>query len=135
MPQAIAKLNYFRMSPRKVRTVAKIIKGLPVNHAERQLMFYNKKAAKALLRLLRSAVANAKNKGYESKDLYIEKIVVNEGPHLLKRFYPKARGRVGRILKRMSHIEIWLAKIENMPIAEKEAKNKQESKKLITQIS
>ncbi|BCX15539.1 MAG: 50S ribosomal protein L22 [Candidatus Parcubacteria bacterium] len=135
MPEAIAKLNYFRMSPRKVRMVAKIIKGLPVNYAERQLMFYNKKAAKALLKLLKSAIANAKNKGYDSKDLYVEKIVVNEGPHLLKRFYPKARGRVGRILKRMSHIEICLGKIENMPLRKKEQKNKQDSQKLITQTS
>lgn len=108
MALANAKLNYFRMAPRKVRAVARLIKGLSVDYAERQLMFYNKKAAKALLKLLKSAVSNAKNKGYEVKNLYIENIIVNEGPHTLKRYYPKSRGMVGRILKRMSHIEIIL---------------------------
>jgi large subunit ribosomal protein L22 len=103
-----AKLNYLRMSPRKVRIVAKGLKGLSVNLAERQLLFSNKKASKIILKLLKSAINNAKNKGYDEKELYIKNIIVNEGPKHLKRHYPKARGRVGQIIKKMSHIEIIL---------------------------
>lgn len=103
-----AKLNYLRMSPRKVRIVAETIKKLPVLSAERRLLFLNKKAAKAILKLLRSAIANAKNKGYDPKDLYVENVAVNEGPKHLKRYYPKARGRAGLIIKKMSHILIEL---------------------------
>lgn len=108
MSIASASLNYFRMSPRKVRVVARLIKKLPVERAEKELLFRNKKAAKVILKLLKSAVANAKNKGYDIKELYIKNIVVNEGPKHLKRYYPKARGRVGLIIKKMSHIKIEL---------------------------
>ena len=108
MSIASASLNYFRMSPRKVRVVARLIKKLPVERAEKELLFRNKKAAKVILKLLKSAVANAKNKGYDTKELYIKNIVVNEGPKHLKRYYPKARGRVGLIIKKMSHIKIEL---------------------------
>ncbi len=107
---AKAKLNYLIMSPRKVRVVAKIIKNLPVEKAEKELLFRNKKAAKILLKLLKSAIANAQNKGFDIKDLYVKNVIVNEGPKSLKRYYPKARGGVGLIVKKMSHIEIELAK-------------------------
>jgi large subunit ribosomal protein L22 len=103
-----AKLNYLIMSPRKVRVVAKALKGLDVNQAERQLLFSNKKAGKIILKLLKSAISNAKNKGHDEKELYIKNIIVNEGPKHLKRYYPKARGGVGQIIKKMSHIEIIL---------------------------
>jgi large subunit ribosomal protein L22 len=105
-----AKLNYLIMSPRKVRIVAKSLKGLNVSQAEKQLLFSNKKASKIILKLLKSAISNAKNKGYDEKELYIKNIIVNEGPKHLKRYYPKARGRVGQIIKKMSHIEIILDK-------------------------
>ncbi|GIW67408.1 MAG: 50S ribosomal protein L22 [Candidatus Parcubacteria bacterium] len=108
MTIATASLNYLRMSPRKVRVVAKIIKNLPVEKAEKELLFRNKKAAKIILKLLKSAISNARNKGYEPKDLYIKNIIVNEGPKNLKRYYPKARGRVGLIIKKMSHLKIEL---------------------------
>jgi len=105
---ATAKLNYLRMSPRKVRVVAKLIKNMPVQKAERELLFMNKKAAKIILKLLKSAISNAKNKGYEPENLYVKNIIVNEGPKNLKRYYPKARGRVGLIIKKMSHLQIYL---------------------------
>ena len=105
-----AKLNYFRMSPRKVRMVARIVKNLPVEKAEKELSFINKKAAESILKLLKSAISNAKNKNYDPKELYVKNIIVQEGPKKLKRYYPKARGRVGRIIKKMSHIEIILDK-------------------------
>jgi large subunit ribosomal protein L22 len=103
-----AKLNYLIMSPRKVRMFTKVLKGLPVNQAEKKLLFYNKRASDILLKLLKSAINNAKNKGYNENNLYIKNIIVNEGPKHLKRYYPKARGGVGKIIKKMSHIEIIL---------------------------
>lgn len=108
MVVAIANLNYFRMSPRKVRIVARLIKNLPVERAEKELLFRNKKASKAILKLLKSAISNAKNKGYDIKDLYVKNIIVNEGPKNLKRYYPRARGRATLIIKKMSHIKIEL---------------------------
>ncbi|MER3581438.1 MAG: 50S ribosomal protein L22 [Patescibacteria group bacterium] len=102
-----AKLNYFQMSPRKVRMVAKIIKGLDVLRAERELLFRNKKGARAILKLLRSAINNALQKGLNKEDLFVKNIIVNEGPKN-KRYYPKARGQVGLITKKTSHIEITL---------------------------
>jgi large subunit ribosomal protein L22 len=110
MTVATAKLNYLRMSPRKVRVVAKSIKKMPVLEAEKELLFLNKRASKIILKLLKSAVSNAKNKGYNPEDLYIKNIVVNEGPKNLKRYYPKSRGRVGLIIKKMSHLKIDLDK-------------------------
>lgn len=107
-----AKLNYFRMMPRKLRIVAKTIKKLPVVKAERELLFRHKKAAKVILKLLKSAITNAKNKGYQPEDLYVHNVIVQEGPKNLKRFYPKARGQVGRITKKLSHIEIILDKVQ-----------------------
>ncbi len=103
-----AKLNYLRMSPRKVRPIAKVMKNLSVEEAKRKLLFLPQKAAKILLKLLHSAISNAKNKGYDINRLYIQNVIVNEGPKRLKRYYPKARGRVGQIIKRQSHIEIIL---------------------------
>src|SRR3989344_4487325 len=61
MNQVIAKLNHLHIAPRKVRLVADGIKGLSVNEAEAQLMFRPQRSSGPLLKLLRSAVANAKN--------------------------------------------------------------------------
>ncbi len=98
------------MSPRKIRPVARLLKNLKVDVAEKKLLFLPKKAAKILLKLLKSAINNAKNKGYDINNLYIKNVIVNEGPKNLKRYYPKAMGRVGQIIKRQSHIEIILDK-------------------------
>ena len=59
--QYTAKLSFLRMAPRKVRSVGDLIKGLPVNEAEAQLLVQTRRPSKTLLKLLRSAVANAKN--------------------------------------------------------------------------
>ena len=63
MKEIKAILKYFRISPRKVNLVAKAITGLDVERAEKELLFRNKKVAKALLKLLKSALANALNQG------------------------------------------------------------------------
>lgn len=103
-----AQLKYLKITPRKVRLVADLIKGLPVNEAEAQLIMQKKRAAKSLLKLLRSAISNAKNtKQIEASQLFIKSVFVNEGP-MLKRYLPRARGMATPIQKKMSHVSIIL---------------------------
>jgi len=103
-----AHLRYLRMAPRKVRLVADLIRGKEVKEAKEILNFCKKRAAKPLLKLLNSAIANAThNFNLKEENLFISKILVNEGPRL-KRIFPRARGRRDIIQKKMSHITIVL---------------------------
>jgi len=108
-----AKLYNLRRSPRKVRLVANLIRGMDVDQAEYQLNYTVKGSAPDILKLLKSAVANAENNyGMDKGNLFIKEIFVNEGP-VLKRYLPRAFGRASLIKKRTSHIEIIVAeKIE-----------------------
>ncbi|GBD33857.1 50S ribosomal protein L22 [bacterium HR34] len=107
-----AKLKYLRIAPRKVRLVADMVRGKKVNDALDILSFVVKRAAKPLKKLLQSAIANAENNFKLDKDnLFISKILVNEGPKL-KRFMPRAMGRAFMIQKKTSHIEIELDEIK-----------------------
>ena len=104
-----AKLNYLRMAPRKVRSVANLLRGLSVNEAEAQLLFQRRRASKALLKLLRSARANAvANAHLDPQKLYVESIRVDQGP-MVKRILPRARGSASPIQKKMSHVTLVLA--------------------------
>jgi large subunit ribosomal protein L22 len=106
--EQVAKLNFLRMTPRKVRSVSDLIRGLPVNEAEAQLMVQRRRPAKAILKLLRSAVANAKsNQKLEPSHLFVSAIWVDGGP-MLKRMLPRARGSASPIQKKMSHVTIVL---------------------------
>jgi large subunit ribosomal protein L22 len=106
---AIAKLNHLHIAPRKVRTVANLIKGLRVNEAEAQLISINRRPAPELLKLLRSAVANARNieKGINTDHLFVFNIKVDSGP-MMKRLMARAMGRGYMIQKKMSHVTIAL---------------------------
>ncbi|MCD6518657.1 MAG: 50S ribosomal protein L22 [Anaerolineae bacterium] len=105
--RAVAK--YIRMSPRKVRLVADLVRGMDVNEALTLLRFTPKAAAKVVAKAIASAAANAEeNYGLSTDDLYIAKITVDEGP-TLKRGRAGARGRFKPILKRSSHITVVLA--------------------------
>jgi large subunit ribosomal protein L22 len=109
---AIAKLRYLNIAPRKVRLVVDLIRGKSVEQAQTILKFTVKKATRPLLSLLKSAVANAKNNfQLDSSNLYIAKIMVDEGPKL-KRFMPRARGQAYEIQKKTSHITLVLDEIE-----------------------
>lgn len=104
-----ASARFIRMSPRKVRLVANLVRGLDVSLAAAQLGFYQKEAARPILKLLRSAVANAEHNNKLSRDrLFIKTITVDGGP-TIKRFRPRAHGRAAPIRKRTSHINIILA--------------------------
>lgn len=103
-----AKLNHLKMSPRKVRLVADLIRGMDAKEAETQLKFLTKRAARPILKLLNSAVANAShNFDVEKDNLFISEIQVNEGP-TLKRWRARAMGRAAPIMKRTSHINLVL---------------------------
>ncbi|MFN7088351.1 MAG: 50S ribosomal protein L22 [Candidatus Paceibacteria bacterium] len=108
MPEVTAKLKYLRISPKKVRPLARLIKGMEISEAEAQLRHYHKKASLSLIKLLKSAVANAQHNFHLPKSgLYIRKITVDPGPSL-KRWMPRAQGRVSPILKRTSHVTVVL---------------------------
>ena len=107
--EVTARLRYLRMTPRKVRTVARTIAGQQVQVALDALQFTPRAAAGPLYKLVRSAVSNAAQKGGIDVDtLYVKKIAVDAGP-TLKRFRPRSRGRADRLLRRTSHITVVLA--------------------------
>ncbi len=104
--QVKATAKYVRMSPRKVRLVIDAVRGKPVDEALATLKFLPNAAARAVAKVVESAVANAENNYQLAPDeLYIERIYADEGP-TLKRFRPRSRGRVSPILKRSSHITV-----------------------------
>jgi large subunit ribosomal protein L22 len=105
---ANASLRMLRSTPRKTRLVADLIRGKDVAEAEDILKFTDRRAAHPLLKLLRSAKANAVNNHDMFEDtLYISTIQVGPGP-TLKRFLPRARGRADLLRKRTCHISITL---------------------------
>jgi large subunit ribosomal protein L22 len=108
-----AELKNHRQSPRKVRLVADLIRGKRANKALALLDFSTKRASLPIRKLLKSALANAKNKdGLNAEQLKITKIEVNEGP-TLKRIRPVWRGMAHRIHKRTSKISLVLDKVGN----------------------
>ena len=97
-------------SPRKMRYVADLVRGMEVNKALATLKFNSKSAAKDIEKVLRSAIANweqKNNRKAESGELYISKIFVDEGA-TLKRMRPAPQGRGYRIRKRSNHITIFV---------------------------
>lgn len=104
-----AKLSYLRMGPRKVRLVADLIRGRSVGRAIDILTVTNKRPAKPLLKLLLSAVANAKHNFSLAQDgLKVATLTVDGGP-MLKRWMPKAHGRATPVRERTSHINLVLS--------------------------
>jgi large subunit ribosomal protein L22 len=105
--QAIAK--YLRVSPRKVRLSADLVRGKRVEEALNILSSTPKVGAKVVSKVVRSALANAEqNKSIDVDTLFIKTIFVNQGP-TLKRFRPKPMGRAGRIRKRTCHVTVVLS--------------------------
>lgn len=108
-----AKAKHIKMSPKKIRLVVDIIRGMEVNKAIEQLDFANKTAKLPVKKLLESAIANAENNfELDKNNLYIKEIKVDEGA-TLKRWMPRAHGRATTIRKRMSHISLTLGEIKD----------------------
>lgn len=107
--EARAQAKYIREAPRKTRLVIDLIRGKNAAEAAVILQFTPRAAAKTVLKVLNSAVANAVQKGAAGAEgLTVKEAFVNEGP-TLKRFKPRARGSASRINKRSSHITIVVA--------------------------
>ena len=125
-----AKLRHLRISPRKVRLVIDLIRGLKVEEAENQLKFLPKRAAQPVSNLLNSAVANALNNFNALKEnLFIAKIIVDQGP-TLKRWMPRAMGRATPIMKRTSHLTVILESKEPLLIKDKALAKKEVKKEV-----
>ena len=104
--RAVAK--HIRIAPRKVRIVADIVRNRPVEQAINILTFTPKRAGRILLKVVKSAVANAEQRPDVDVDtLFVKTIHIDEGP-TMKRFRARAQGRAFRINKRTSHITVVL---------------------------
>jgi large subunit ribosomal protein L22 len=104
--EAKAYLRYLRISPRKVSILCDLIRGKDVKTAAAYLMQTPKAASEPMLKLLRSAIANAENNhNMDAEKLYVSTATADPGP-TLKRGQPRAQGRYNRILKRTTHISI-----------------------------
>ncbi|HOF18126.1 MAG TPA: 50S ribosomal protein L22 [Phycisphaerae bacterium] len=100
-----AKHRYARMSSRKVRLIADLIRGRDVQDALNILKFTPNRAAGMISKVLRSAVANANEAEADVESLFVREAFVDEGP-TMKRWHPKDRGRAHPIMKRTSHITV-----------------------------
>lgn len=101
-----AVTKYIRISPRKARLAAGLIRGKQVEEAQLQLQFSNLKGGRLLLKTLNSAVANAENLlNVQKRDLLVKEVRVDEGP-TMKRAKSKCRGGRVPIMKRMSHFTV-----------------------------
>lgn len=106
MMEVAAKLRHARISPQKCRLVADQVRGKSVEQALQILSFSPKKAAGIVKKVLESAIANAEhNEGADIDELKVSRIFVDEGPSM-RRWKPRAKGRVNHILKRTSHLTV-----------------------------
>ncbi len=106
MSEAIAKTKYVRVSPRKARLAADLIRGMPVEEAVFQLTYSACKGGRLLLKTLKSAIANAETQiDARPEELKVTEVRVDEGP-FWKRAKSKCRGGRAPILKRTSHFTV-----------------------------
>jgi large subunit ribosomal protein L22 len=104
---AQAQGKFVRLSPTKVRQVIDLLRDKDVTDARNILLAVNKRPKEHLIKILNQAIANAKTKGFEMRQLYISKITCDGGP-MWKRFKAAGFGRANPILKRTAHIKIEL---------------------------
>ena len=106
MRRATAKTKYVRISPRKARLAADLIRGKGIEEAQIQLLYSNLKGGKLLKKTLDSAIANAETlHSVQRRDLKVKEVRVDPGP-TLKRAKSKSKGGRVPIMKRMSHFTI-----------------------------
>lgn len=106
--EARAHLRHARIAPRKVKILCDLIRGKDAGTAAAIIMNTPKAASELLIKLLKSAAANAENNhGMDTDKLYVSEVFVSPGP-TMKRVMPRAQGRAFRILKRSSHVTLVL---------------------------
>jgi large subunit ribosomal protein L22 len=104
--EVFAHARGIRIAPRKVRLVVDSVRGMAVNRAMSQLQLMPQKAAHEVYKAVKSAVANAENNyGLDPADLYVARIWADGAP-MLKRWRPRAHGRVSPLLSRSSHVTV-----------------------------
>ena len=110
--QAKAVAKFVRISPRKIKPIADLVRGKKANEAIAILKFTPRKGAKLLQKVLESAIANAENNHDMSSDeLYVSEVYANQGP-TMKRFKAGSMGRANPRLHRTSHIGVVVAEKE-----------------------
>ena len=110
--EARAYLKHIRISPRKVQIVCDLIRGKSAQQAAGILLNTNKSSSEPMMKLLKSAMANAENNhGMNPENLYVAEVFACPGP-VMKRVMPRAQGRAFRILKRTSHVTMVLREKE-----------------------
>lgn len=120
------KLKHLHIAPRKVRLVADLVRGKKAEEAQTILNFAVKRASDPILKLLNSALSNAKEvKNVPASDLFISKITVDEGP-AGKRVLPKSRGRGEIIKKKTSHVTLVLD-VKREEVKEKKVKKEKKT--------
>ena len=102
-----ASAKFIRISPTRLREVMDYIRGKSANEAEGILLNISKRAKGYIQKVLKSAIANAKVKGFNQAELYVSKVTADGGP-IWKRFKAAAFGKATKIRKRTSHITIEL---------------------------
>ena len=109
--EAKAQARYLRVTPQKARRVVDVIRGKRAQEAVDVLRYAPQGAAEPVLKIVESAIANARfaaeqaGERFNEEDLYIQAAYADEGP-TMKRIQPRAQGRANRILKRTSHITV-----------------------------
>jgi len=124
-----SKTNNLRLAPRKVRAVVNLIRGKGVNEALDQLEFLVRRPSSSVIKLVKSAIANAENNFHLVREnLFIKEIKVDEGVKL-KRFMPRGFGRASTIQKKTSHITLVLG--ERVAGLKKSEADKQKKEKIL----
>jgi len=123
-----AELKYFRISPKKIRPLIRKLVGKNPPEALALINILPQKAGIWLKKIIKSAVANAENKGLDHNKLIIKEFICNQGPKM-KRFRPGPRGRAMTYARKLSHLKIILEEIETKESLKKE-KIKVEKKKV-----
>ncbi len=125
----LAKARGIRMSASKARIVLDLIRGKHVTEAAHILEFSERLAAEPILKVLRSAIANAvHNDELNEDELYVSECYADGGP-TLKRFRPRARGRAGRIQKKTCHITVVVARLSEEDLEAKRAHEERQAEK------
>ena len=115
--EAKAQARFVRVTPTKARRVVDLVRGKNAQEAISVLTFAPQAASEQVLKVLNSAIANARQKAdraslaFDERLLVVDEAYVDEGP-TMKRFRPRAQGRASRILKRTSHIPLHVAQPE-----------------------
>lgn len=103
-----ASLRNLKTSARKARVLGDMVRGQPLSEAYASLAFQARFAAEPLRALLKSAAANAAERGFDTDSLIVEEVQVHKGP-IARRFMPRAQGRATPIRKQSTHIDVRLS--------------------------